>query len=183
MLNVTPLPMELRIRLHRDHFGPVIQKTDDNTLSLLFDTGSEKNVAMARVLADEEAQVEIIGEHFYVRGARWFTVLFTAATTYRTDDPLLYCKEILDRAQRYSYAQLRARHVADYRALYERMSLRLCDDQEKNDIPTDQRIARMRTVYKEQGNPPWFPTRFWHSNCSLMRVISQFLPVVPVRCP
>lgn len=145
------LPMELRIRLHRDHFGPVIQKTDDNTLSLLFDTGSEKNVAMARVLADEEAQVEIIGEHFYVRGARWFTVLFTAATTYRTDDPLLYCKEILDRAQRYSYEQLRARHVADYRALYERMSLRLCDDQEKNDIPTDQRIARMRTVYKEQG--------------------------------
>lgn len=146
-------PVSLRILLHRDHFYAETVQLDAHTVAITFVSGKEKNVAMMRVLPDAADSCCVIGESILLKRARSFTVLLTGASTYRQSDPLSACRETLDRAGRYSYEELRARHVKDYQSLYNRMSLTLTPEDEKNDIPTDQRLAALRErVEQTQGS-------------------------------
>ncbi|MBI5766447.1 MAG: glycoside hydrolase family 95 protein [Verrucomicrobia bacterium] len=55
----------------------------------------------------------------------------------------------LQAAAKQSYDALRARHTADYRVLFDRVSLRLDGDPAKEKLPTDQRIA----AFRDTGDP------------------------------
>lgn len=88
--------------------------------------------------------------------ANGFTILLSAATDYsnkrenkwKSEPPALKVKGIIASASAKTYAQLLARHTADYRALFGRVSLTLGDKIAQKDIPTYQRILD----YKKTGD-------------------------------
>ena len=74
------------------------------------------------------------------------TLLVAAATSYRRyndvgGDPVAITSDVLDRAARRPYAQLRDAHVTDHRALFDRVSIDLGPGA---DLPTDVRVRNFQ---------------------------------------
>jgi alpha-L-fucosidase 2 len=89
----------------------------------------------------------------HVTGATEVTLLLSAASSYNGPnrspsrdgfDPSVRSTKDLSAAAALSPVALRARHVADYRALYDRVSLSLPSPAAKRELPTDQRVAAFR---------------------------------------
>jgi len=86
-----------------------------------------------------------------VTGAREITLRITAATDYsiekldfdRSVDPAAACKHILDATDGISDRDLMKRHLAEYRPIFERVSLDL-GGTSMDTLPTDVRLARMK---------------------------------------
>ena len=85
-----------------------------------------------------------------IRGASEATVVVFAATSYNGFlkspsrdglDPDEIAADTWSRAHTLGFQQLRARHVADYKRLFDRVSITLGDGTELQDLPTDKRIA------------------------------------------
>ena len=106
--------------------------------------------ARLRVLV-EGGQAIAEGDKLHVKGARAATILLVAATGFRgfDRDPDLSAEQIggvcdkqLDAASKFTWAELRARHVADHRKLFRRTSLRL--NTKASDLPTDERRSAFK---------------------------------------
>ncbi len=114
--------------------------------------------AALRVLA-QGGQVKAAGESIRIEGASAVTLLLTAATDYdpaRLDfdpglDPEGKALEALSKARRSSYGKLRARHVAEHRALYDRVVLDLGGSPETAALPTDERLERVKAGGEDPG--------------------------------
>jgi len=78
-----------------------------------------------------------------VEGANAATVLLAAATDFRAGDPSETSQAQLSAAMSTAYTQLRERHVADYQALFRRVSLDL-GTTDAADHPLDQRLRAVR---------------------------------------
>jgi alpha-L-fucosidase 2 len=109
----------------------------------------------ARLLAlPERGRVETTekGAALRVTDASALTLLLTAATDYdigrldldRSIDPAAKCAAILSKASRFSPLELRARHVAEHAALFDRVALGLGDDG-SSALPTDVRLERLKS--------------------------------------
>ena len=102
----------------------------------------------------EGGQVSANGDRLVVTGATALTVVLTAATGYRrfeqkpdTPQPVVTERATrqLDIALQQSYSALRQRHTADYRQLFDRVSLTLGAKPAASQ-PTDQRLANFATA-------------------------------------
>jgi alpha-L-fucosidase 2 len=87
------------------------------------------------------------GDKLHVKGARAATILLVAATGYRGFDKAPdfsadqigeLCRVQMQAASKYTWAQLRGRHVADHRKLFRRTTLRLKTP--ASSLPTDERL-------------------------------------------
>jgi alpha-L-fucosidase 2 len=88
-----------------------------------------------------------------IEGATAATLILTAATNYRghedvSGDPAARCAEMMQAATAKSYDELRGDHVADHRALFQRVSLDLGATDAIRE-PTDKRLK----AFKEGGDP------------------------------
>jgi alpha-L-fucosidase 2 len=90
-----------------------------------------------------------------IEGASDAVILVSAASSFNGYDrspsregvdPAIRAAADLRAAAAQPFAALRARHVADYRALFDRVSLRLDGDPAREKLPTDARIAAFRTA-------------------------------------
>lgn len=71
-----------------------------------------------------------------IRSAKSVTALFTAATDYvldesvgfKGDDPIIKCREILEKAEKKTYARLYEAHIKEYCPYYERCSVSIAPD-------------------------------------------------------
>ncbi|HYC97718.1 glycoside hydrolase family 95 protein [Brevundimonas sp.] len=102
-----------------------------------------------RVEVLSDGAVEATDAALRLRGARSATVLISMATSYRrfddvSGDPVALVRATGRAAAGRPYAELRRRHVADYRALFEPVSLDLGGSAAAA-RPTDQRIAASGT--------------------------------------
>ena len=97
----------------------------------------------------EGGKISANGDRLLIRGATACTVVLTAATGYRgyeqkPDTPQAQVNEHasrqLDTALKLNYSALLQRHVADYRKLFDRVSLTLGTNRAASQ-PTDQRLA------------------------------------------
>ncbi len=75
-----------------------------------------------------------------VIGANAVTLIVTAATDYRGDDPLKLTRECAVAAAVRTYSAIRAEHVKDYQSLFNRCALAL-PRTEVSALPTDRRLA------------------------------------------
>ncbi len=103
--------------------------------------------ARARVL-NEGGTVAGDGDAIEVRQADTVTLIYTAATSYKnyrdiTGNPAAICERHLTAAAKKSYATLRAAHVADHRALFDRVNIDL-GGMEAAGKPVDERIEAVR---------------------------------------
>jgi len=77
-----------------------------------------------------------------VQNANAATLYFVAATDFREKDKSAKCEQYLAAANRKTYAQLRATHVADYRHFFRRVEFNLGGA--GRDLPTDERLKRVQ---------------------------------------
>lgn len=85
-----------------------------------------------------------MGSHIIVEEAQEAIVYITARTTFRSKNPLKWCLDVLDHAQRKSYEELKVNHIADYKKYYEQSSLKLKIQQSYDELPTPKRLEQMR---------------------------------------
>ena len=78
-----------------------------------------------------------------IRKADAVTLLLSAATDYREKDGQARCRGHLEAARAKSFDQLRQAHIADYQALFNRVSLDVGTTANAA-FPTDERLARIR---------------------------------------
>ncbi|KUI65246.1 Alpha-L-fucosidase 2 [Cytospora mali] len=91
--------------------------------------------------AEKGGSVESVGNCLIVESAAC-TIAIGAQTTYRTADPEKTALEDVKKALNQKWETLLDRHVADYRSLFDRVSLRMWPDAPH--IPTDKRIKDHR---------------------------------------
>lgn len=78
-----------------------------------------------------------------VMGADEIIILVIANTDYRGEDPGIFCRRQVEAAAARSYAQLRKRHVEDYRRLFSRVKFNL-GHSESCGLPTDRRLEALK---------------------------------------
>jgi alpha-L-fucosidase 2 len=103
----------------------------------------------------EGGRVEASGQRMSVKGADAVTLLYTAATSFRTyrdisGDPQEICRRHLQAAERKSWESLRDAHVRDIRALYDRVDIAL-GGAGLAQRPTDARVAAVQ----QGAADPW----------------------------
>jgi alpha-L-fucosidase 2 len=99
-----------------------------------------------------ECQVQVIPESGEIRSADGkiavhsadaVTLLIAIASDFRGDNPAEACSSSLNAARRRSYSSLREAHIADYSALYRRVSIDLGQRGELSKLPIDERRKRL----------------------------------------
>lgn len=112
-----------------------------------------------------EGKIEMTDEGIRISQTREVFFLLSMATSYNGFDkspsregiaPSAKASRIIAKASALSYEELRARHVADFRALFDRVSLSLPSSPRQTALPTDQRINR----FAEQSDPDLAATLF-----------------------
>ena len=89
-------------------------------------------------------EVKIIGASLGVRDADEVVLLLTAGTSFRMKDIKKECGEILDNAFKYTYDELKERHIADYKKYYDRVSLNIEGSDKYEDVTTDERLNSLK---------------------------------------
>ncbi|HRT55053.1 MAG TPA: glycoside hydrolase family 95 protein [Candidatus Paceibacterota bacterium] len=128
----------------RPHAGQVLYGKDIGGRGTWFDARLGIRLKGGRVQAESDALV--------VEGADEAVLVLSAASSYAGFDkspsragPTVAARKaesFLKAAERRAFDQLAARHVDDYRALYDRVSLSLGPPSEQSRLPTDERIKR-----------------------------------------
>jgi alpha-L-fucosidase 2 len=98
--------------------------------------------AQVLVLA-EGGSVAAQGTQVVVAGSNAATILLAFASTYDEPAPSQVCQRRLEAASTYSYAELKARHIADHQALFNRASLDLGPSPLPG-RPVDERMAAVQ---------------------------------------
>lgn len=113
--------------------------------------GGSRYGAALRAVA-EGGTVKAIGENLLVDHADAVTLIMTAATTFRVDDPLADAMERTEAAARLPYDRLLRRHLDDYRELFGRVSLSLGNTSEElASMGLGQRMERLSQGVEDPG--------------------------------
>lgn len=128
-------------------------RTDHRTIVMRGNCGGTGGMDFRAALRAkaEGGKAQIIGEHLLVRKADQLTLLLAAGTTFRFEDPEQEVLRILDAADQHEYAELKERHITDFRSLSERSVLQLSADPELEALPTDVRLERMKQGQADEG--------------------------------
>jgi alpha-L-fucosidase 2 len=115
----------------------------------------ERNVGIAfraEVLAlTEGGTVTANDGSMQIAGADAVTLLIAATSRHYTSDLAGACQHALGAAQAKTFAELRSRHVADHRELFDRVEVKLTNQPDPYvDVPTDQRLQRMKDGNEDQ---------------------------------
>lgn len=122
-------------------------KAAEHRLVLQATPGGRDSNRLALVLGvrcDDEldgGSVKAVGNCLIVESTKC-TIAIGAQTTYRAQDPDKTAVSDVDKALHRTWEELLARHVTDYTALFDRVSLRMWPDAKQ--IPTDERIRKHR---------------------------------------
>jgi len=101
----------------------------------------------------DQGEVVTDGNQLHIKGASEAVILFTAATDYHLAkldfdhslNPAKTSDEILAKASAKSWTELRQSHLAEYTAMFNRVSLHLDGtDAAQSKLPTDARLAALR---------------------------------------
>jgi alpha-L-fucosidase 2 len=98
----------------------------------------------------EGGSVRQAGDHLEVSGADAVTLVFSGATSFTSyrdigGNASAAAGAVLAKAAQKSYEALKNAHLADYRALFDRVHLRLGNDASGENVATDQRIGDFKT--------------------------------------
>jgi alpha-L-fucosidase 2 len=131
------------------HVDPSCYGQDD-PVRYADERGMRFEVHLTAIPDDGDVTVTLDGVH--VHGASAVTLLLSAATSFSgfdkspsrdARDPGAVASEQLTAAARRGWAQLRDEHIADYRALFDRLSLEIDPAGTPTGMSTDQRIATL----------------------------------------
>lgn len=148
--------LSFNVRVHRPFGGGNSvsdhdYNRDGNTYMVGGTQGNDPIGFAAGLTAKTDGSLRAIGEFLVVENATEATILLTATTTYRHEDPVAAVDETLNKARQMSYEELRQRHLVDYQPLFETCSLELeSEDSKGSDLPTNERV----NATQAGGNDP-----------------------------
>ncbi len=100
----------------------------------------------------EGGSASTIGEHIVVKDATAVTWLISAETSFRHDDLIVAVDRHVATIEKTPYATLKANHVSDYQALFDRVSLAINPGEtEGRSMPTDERLSRVKGGGSDAG--------------------------------
>jgi alpha-L-fucosidase 2 len=164
----------LVIRLHSEHpggltfaanlsrrpFEGTTGKAGMDGISMSGQCGPE-GVHYAALLkaVSEGGSVQVIGDFVSVEAADCVTLYVAAATTFREEDPLAVCHSRIEAAEARGFDVVREAHIADHRAMFDRVSLELEELEVVGGeslstlptLPTDERLRRLREGKPDNG--------------------------------
>lgn len=142
--------ISFQVRMHRGRFFDSSLQDKEN--QAVYYTGGEgiRFCSMLRGAA-VGGSVEVVGEYLTVTGADEAVLYWTAATTYRVEDPVEECRRVLKAAAALPERELWQAHLQDYRELYEKSTLTLSGGEKLEELPTDQRLARVQKGETDLG--------------------------------
>ncbi|HKJ66727.1 MAG TPA: glycoside hydrolase family 95 protein, partial [bacterium] len=135
----------------RGHTRPGRLADPEETTDLAQQMNLTEQLEASKETVDFEAHLEVLPEggtlsskddSLFLERADAVTILLTAATTYRYDQPGDICRQHLEAARR-PYQLLREEHVKDYQRLFRRVRLELGADNTA-DTPTDRRLQAVQ---------------------------------------
>ncbi len=88
--------------------------------------------AMFKVITDNNSQ-KVIGEQIWVDNAKEVTIYVDGTTTFRGGNNIFsYIENNINKAIKYTYNELKSRHISNYQELYNRVKLSLSDNKNNN---------------------------------------------------
>lgn len=131
---------------------PISGKTfgvNENTIAIEGCVGP-KGVQYGSMLKAEckDGKAYIIGDHLMVEKATEVTLFLSAKTDYYGEDPLKVCEEHIMKASSQGYEELKANHIEEYKAYFDRVEFNLDMEEKFNHVPTDERLEK----YKDNGD-------------------------------
>jgi alpha-L-fucosidase 2 len=146
------------IRVHRP-FGGGNSASDrdyNNNKDTTYMVGGTQSVDTiefaAGLTVKTDGNLRAIGEFLVVENATEATAFFAAATNYRHKKPVAAVDNILAKAKKYSYQELRKRHLDDYQPLFNTVSLELGGkDTSGSDLPTNKRVNATQAGANDPG--------------------------------
>jgi alpha-L-fucosidase 2 len=90
-----------------------------------------------------------------VSGATTATIYISSATDFKRSDMESYVPKTLDAAYHTDYSTEKRQHIQKFRRLFDRVSL-MIKGNDRNDLPTDERLANFRTDTTDTGLPPLY---------------------------
>lgn len=102
-------------------------------------------------LVNEGGKVVAASDRLAVENADRATLYFTVETEYKAEpplykgnDPVANTQKRFKRLDKQNYDEVRQRHIADYTALYDRVSFSLAGDKALAAFPTDKRVRELK---------------------------------------
>ena len=132
----------------RDGYYDDNRPVKENMIMFSGGSGGKDGLFFAAVLSAfaQGGTVYTEGNKIIVKDAEEATIVLGARSSYYADEVYEDAAVMdVEYALECSYDELRYRHECDYRALYDRVSLKLNDNSDEgSSLPTDERIMRMR---------------------------------------
>ncbi len=137
----------LRIIMERGSYCEKVYKLSENTLCMEGQAGAD-GVKYCLVMRAVNANPYIKGRTLHCDGNA--EIIITSQTSFYSDNYVKEAVEILDRAEKLGYNELKKRHTADVSKLMNRCVLEIeCED--KSSIPTDERLERIKNGGEDIG--------------------------------
>lgn len=138
----------LRIRLTRgnNRYYEAVSKINNDTLMMRGECGGALGSSFRcgiKVVA-EGGEVNVIGEHLIVEKADSVTIIVSAATSFRHDDPEQYVLQQLNDAASLDYEQLKQLHIKDFSSLYGRVEFKLNPTDAVSESSIDERLEKVK---------------------------------------
>ena len=144
-------PFDISLNFARMCFYDSGFHDDNNVYSIGKMVGDNYSYASGITAFSMGGSVKPVGEYLVGKEVRNLCILFTAATTYRYDNPLDYVKATLGSSAKKSYAELYEEHLAEYQRLFNNTVLTLDYDTELDNLTTDKRLARFDAEHTDNG--------------------------------
>jgi alpha-L-fucosidase 2 len=144
------------LNLDREKYFDEIIATSPETIALRGICGGTGGVTfrlMAKVAA-VGGSTKTIGNTLIVENADSVTIYLAGRTTFKSSDPEGWCLEVINKALAVGYEGVKKAHIADYQAIFNRMSMDLKDLDSATDLeklPTDMRLQRVKKGEEDLG--------------------------------
>ncbi len=145
----------INVRLHidgRDDYFDNNSPVSDDEIFYNGGMGGEDGINFAsyiKVIADS-GKVKRWGSFIKAEGCDEVTVLISCQTNYRFTDYKKEAERDIKKALRFTFNELKERHINDYKKYYDRVKIELYDNSEgKSDLPTNERLANIQNGGKD----------------------------------
>jgi alpha-L-fucosidase 2 len=150
-----PGGLNLRFNFSRRPFDPGTQTIAPDTLILQGKSGADGVEYCAVLKAEQQGgTLRAIGDFLSIRGADSITLYVAAGTTFRYEDPKAECLRQVENAATKTYEKIREDHIANYKSLFDRVSLQLGEPGESGEnamLPTDVRLQKFQEGEHDPG--------------------------------
>ena len=116
-------------------------------------TGGQTGIAFRGAVQaiPEGGSIKTIGNHLIVEDADAVTLILSAATSYRFENPEEQCVETIEKAAMKDYSTLRKTHIDDYQLLFKRVDLQIGNSKDKQNLGTDERLTLLQRGEEDLG--------------------------------